>query len=96
MDHDSYYFNSQYQDDYDGMENEKVSTYNDHILDNENEIDGDALLISLVRDHPYLYNKELTDFKDSIKNVNAWREIGNILNMTSINFFKFELCSLFN
>lgn len=67
MDHDSYYYASSYQDeDFDDGES-------------KNEMSGDALLISLVRDHPYLYNKELTDFKDSIKKQNAWVEIASVM-----------------
>ncbi|XP_032685190.1 uncharacterized protein LOC116850697 isoform X2 [Odontomachus brunneus] len=78
MDHDSYYFDSQYQNYYDS-ENENGNFCE---VGSQNETDGDALLISLVRDHPYLYNKELTDFKDNLKKQNAWTEIGSILNMT--------------
>ncbi|XP_029675951.1 uncharacterized protein LOC115243262 isoform X2 [Formica exsecta] len=72
MDYDSYYYASSYQnedEDFDDGEN-------------KNEMSGDALLISLVRDYPYLYNKELTDFKDSIKKQNAWVEIANVMGMT--------------
>ncbi|XP_025263015.1 transcription factor Adf-1-like [Camponotus floridanus] len=69
MDHDSLYQDEDDENfDYDENKNEEVS--------------GDALLISLVRDHPYLYNKELTDFKDAIKKQNAWVEIASIMNMT--------------
>jgi len=75
MDHDSYYYASSYQD-------EDEDDFNDESNESKNEMSGDALLISLVRDHPYLYNKELTDFKDSIKKQNAWVEIANIMNMT--------------
>ncbi|XP_025265448.1 uncharacterized protein LOC105248602 [Camponotus floridanus] len=85
MDHSFYFYDSQYQNDFnelnneDDSQNEKENSYG---ID-QNGIDGDALLISLVRNYPYLYNKELTDFKDIIKKQNAWTEIGNILNMTA-------------
>nr|XP_012216318.1 PREDICTED: transcription factor Adf-1-like isoform X2 [Linepithema humile] len=85
MDHDSYFFDSQYQDENFCGENQ-YSQYseNENVceIENQNEIDGDALLISLVRDYPYIYNKELTDFKDTFKKQNAWTEIASILNMT--------------
>lgn len=85
MDHTFYFYDSQYQNENDFNElnneddsqNEKENSYG---VD-QNEIDEDALLISLVRNYSYLYNKELTDFKDIIKKQNAWTEIGNILNM---------------
>ncbi|KYN00641.1 Transcription factor Adf-1 [Cyphomyrmex costatus] len=51
------------------------------INDSVDEVDGDAILISLVQSHPYLYNKQLSDFKDSLKKENAWTEIAKILNM---------------
>ncbi|XP_067204903.1 uncharacterized protein [Linepithema humile] len=84
MDHNSYYYDSQYIHDenenqsYNNFENEDENISD---IENHNEKDGDALLISLVRDYPYLYNKELTDFKDCIKKQNAWIEIGIIMNM---------------
>ncbi|XP_067209312.1 uncharacterized protein [Linepithema humile] len=85
MDHNSYFFDSQYQDENFCGENQ-YSQYseNENVceIENQNEIDGDALLISLVRDYPYIYNKELTDFKDTFKKQNAWTEIASILNMT--------------
>lgn len=80
MDHNSYSFYSQYHEDENSCEVENLYE-NENEVD-QNETDGDALLVSLVRDHPYLYNKELTDFKDCIKKQNAWTEIGMILNMT--------------
>lgn len=87
MDHNAYYSDSQYQQDnnFDRMESENsYSIYDEDFVEHQNETNGDALLISLVRDHPYLYNKELTDFKCSIKRQNAWEEIGSILNMSGI------------
>ncbi|KYN15939.1 Transcription factor Adf-1 [Trachymyrmex cornetzi] len=48
---------------------------------NEDSVDADAILISLVQNHPYLYNKQLSDFKDNLKKENAWTEIAKILNM---------------
>lgn len=88
MDHNSYHYDSQYTI-HDENENESFNNFeneDENICDieNYNEKDGDALLISLVRDYPYLYNKELTDFKDSIKKKNAWIEIGIIMNMTGM------------
>ncbi|XP_029162393.1 transcription factor Adf-1-like [Nylanderia fulva] len=74
MDHDSYYYASLYQD-----EDDEDFDYGEN---KNEEMSEDALLISLVRDHPYLYNKELTDFKDTIKKQNAWVEIASIMNMT--------------
>lgn len=85
MDHNSYYFDSQYHEDENFYEVQNQNE-NENEVD-QNETDGDALLISLVWDHPYLYNKELTDFKDSIKKQNAWSEIANILNMTGWSYF---------
>ncbi|XP_029171627.1 uncharacterized protein LOC114940988 [Nylanderia fulva] len=91
MDHKTYCFDSQYQtESYYGQmqcdsenehKNENFCEIENEI--NENEIDGDALLIALVHDHPYLYNKELTDFKDQLKKLNAWSEIAIVLNMTA-------------
>ncbi|XP_050447991.1 transcription factor Adf-1-like [Cataglyphis hispanica] len=71
MDHDSYHYASSYQDEDEDFD-----------YGNKNEMSGDALLISLVRDYPYLYNKELTDFKDSLKKQNAWVEIASVMDMT--------------
>ncbi|XP_050447813.1 LOW QUALITY PROTEIN: uncharacterized protein LOC126849726 [Cataglyphis hispanica] len=71
MDHDSYYYASSYQDEDEDFD-----------YGSKNKMSGDALLISLVRDHPYLYNKELTDFKDSLKKQNAWVEIASVMGMT--------------
>jgi len=90
MDHTFYFYDSQYQNenDFNELNNEDDSQNkkeNSYGVDQNVcvcEIDGDALLISLVRNYPYLYNKELTDFKDIIKKQNAWTKIGNILNMT--------------
>lgn len=90
MDHNSYCYNSQYINKTNIYEIENQNYYDSLTEDgngnlelkNQSEVDGDTLLISLVRNHPYLYNKELTDFKDTMKKQNAWREIGNILNMT--------------
>lgn len=78
MDHNSYYFNSQYQDDDDNEFDE---------IDTQGEVDGDGILISLIQSHPYLYNKELSDFKDAIKKQNAWIEIAKILNMRVRNIW---------
>ena len=80
MDHNSYFFYSQYYEDENSCEEENPYETENEV--DQNETDGDALLISLVKDHPYLYNKELTDFKDVIKKQNAWSEIGIIFNMT--------------
>lgn len=82
MDHDSYYYASSYQDEDEDFDDGK----------NKNEMSGDALLISLVRDYPYLYNKELTDFKDSIKKQNAWIEIANVMGMTGTYIMLFYIC----
>lgn len=71
MDHVAYYYDTQYQG-------------NEEYDDVEIRTDGDALLISLVRDYSYLYNKELSDFKDSIKKQNAWGEIASIMNMAGM------------
>lgn len=89
MDHDSYYFDSQYQCDNENVLEIENQNYYDSRNKNfqtidENELDGDALLISLVRNYPYLYNKELSDFKDTIKKQNAWTEIGSVLDMTGM------------
>lgn len=90
MDHNLYYYNSEYQYEEDNLDEENKNYHNSqyekekenfHEIESGNEIDGDTLLISLVHSYPYLYNKELTDFKDSTKKLNAWVEIGNILNM---------------
>ncbi|XP_025158755.1 transcription factor Adf-1-like isoform X2 [Harpegnathos saltator] len=70
------YFRSQYQED----------EYLEDTQNKRNEIkvvENDPLLISLVYGHPYLYNNELTDFKDSMKKQNAWLEIANIMDMTT-------------
>jgi len=69
MDH-CYYFKSHYQNDDDF-----------HEIVFQDEMDRDGILISLVQSHPYLYNKELSDFKDGVKKENAWIEIARILNM---------------
>ncbi|XP_025265101.1 transcription factor Adf-1-like [Camponotus floridanus] len=85
MDHTFYFYDFQYQNDFNELNNEDDSQNeeeNSYGVD-QNGIAGDALLISLVRNYSYLYNKELTDFKDIIKKQNAWTEIGNILNMTA-------------
>lgn len=89
MDHNSYYFDSQYQCDNENVHETENQNYYDSQDENfqeidENELDGDALLISLVRNYPYLYNKELSDFKDIAKKQNAWTEIGNILDTTGM------------
>ena len=82
MDHDyciepraRHYLGNDYQDD-----NDTSSTFNE-VDCTQNILDGDSILISLVQSHPYLYNKQLSDFKDSVKKENAWVEIARILNM---------------
>lgn len=41
--------------------------------------DGDAFLIELYRERPFLYNKEHRDFKNKIIKDNAWNEISTIM-----------------
>ena len=68
MDYNICTFQSQYQQD-DALENENYYS----VINEDGSLEGfeyeaeDAILISLVRDYPFLYNKELTDFKDNIK-----------------------------
>ncbi|XP_029163688.1 transcription factor Adf-1-like, partial [Nylanderia fulva] len=80
MDHNMYTFQSQYQQD-DALENENYYSVINEDVSLEYE-DEDAILISLVQDYPFLYNKELTDFKDNIKKQNAWAEIATAVNIT--------------
>ncbi|XP_029162901.1 transcription factor Adf-1-like [Nylanderia fulva] len=80
MDHSMYTFQSQYQQD-DALENENYYSVINEDVSLEYE-DEDAILISLVQDYPFLYNKELTDFKDNIKKQNAWAEIATAVNIT--------------
>ncbi|XP_011684318.1 PREDICTED: transcription factor Adf-1-like, partial [Wasmannia auropunctata] len=68
--------NESYYRDANEIEDEVICEIN-----TQSEVDGDRLLISLVQSHPYLYNKELSDFKDALKKENAWIEIAKILNM---------------
>jgi len=62
----------------------KTFSNNDEVniaLQNENNEDidilnsGDSLLIDLVRSYPHLYDKSLSNFKDSIMKENSWNEI---------------------
>lgn len=46
-------------------------------------LQGDSLLIDLVRARPHLYDKESKDFKDANMKRNSWEEIGVILNVPS-------------
>jgi len=46
----------------------------------------DSLLVDLVKGYPHLYNKESRDFKDIIKKNNSWKEIGDILNTTGMEY----------
>ncbi|KYN50377.1 hypothetical protein ALC57_00014 [Trachymyrmex cornetzi] len=82
MDHDAYYM-VHYEDDNEFDTQNVVDE--DITFMNEDSVDGDAILISLVQSHPYLYNKQLSDFKDSLKKENAWIEIAKILNMKGIS-----------
>lgn len=54
----------------------------------------DSLLIHLVKGYPHLYDKESKDFKDIIKRNNSWKEIGEILNTTGIEyiFLLYQYC----
>ncbi|KYN18245.1 hypothetical protein ALC57_09447 [Trachymyrmex cornetzi] len=46
------------------------------------EEDTDTMLIDLVKNFPYLYNKSQTDFKNTRKKDFAWLEISSILKLT--------------
>jgi len=43
---------------------------------------GDELLIDMVRIRPYLYDKNISNYKDTIMKENAWTEIATTLNIT--------------
>lgn len=66
------------------------SAYNEYICTNEElnekenvisieEKDGDAFLIELYRERPFLYNKAHKDFKNKIIKDNAWNEVSKIM-----------------
>lgn len=83
MDHFNYYNKNNFPD------NEVLSDTQDTIDGNDdNQVSdnvkfGDELLIDLVRSHPYLYDKSTKDYKDIKLKDNAWKEMAEILNITS-------------
>lgn len=50
---------------------------------------GDAFLIKLYRERPFLYNKRHNDFKDRIIKDNAWNEMSKI--MLNKNYGKLQM-----
>jgi len=48
--------------------------------------EDDSLLVDLVKNYPYLFDKQAKDFKDTIKRNNSWIEIGQVLNATGIKY----------
>jgi len=44
---------------------------------------GDELLIDLVRSRPYLYDKIANNYKNAQLKDNAWKEMAEILNISS-------------
>src|SRR5436190_19810684 len=57
--------------------------YSVEIQDNSDicieEKDGDAFLIELYRERPFLYNKGHNEFKNKVVKDNAWNEISKIM-----------------
>lgn len=60
------------------MCNEEISNEKESDIFIE-EKDGDALLIELYRERPFLYNKSHKNFKDKLIKDNAWNEISKIM-----------------
>lgn len=54
-------------------------------IDMTSVIEGDELLIHMIKARPFLDNKKLNDYRDTRMKENAWTEIAEVLN-TSSNF----------
>lgn len=97
--------NKRMEDDY-GLQNKFSSTQNKILQTNKNSknIDAtsniaDSLLIDLVREYPYLYDKSLPSFKDSLMKKNSWEEIAKIMMWTRkykfLNYIILLIASIF-
>lgn len=54
-----------------------------------NKMGNELELIALVRNCEFLYNKNLPDFKDSVKRAAAWEAIAAVMNATGKPVKKF-------
>ncbi|KYN01445.1 hypothetical protein ALC62_06072 [Cyphomyrmex costatus] len=52
------------------------------------EENTDTMLIDLVKNFPYLYDKSQTDFKNTHKKDCAWMKISSILKLTGNLLYK--------